>query len=249
MSRTRGTLVGLGLAWLLVGAPATSRADVVELTNGQRIQGTVKEATSAGVVIVVGGREMRIRQERVRSIAFEAVTRVPAQAPAPAPAPAPPPVARPAAPPPPPLPAGVATAVTALVRLQAATIRPVAPGDYAALVEEVRREVERSLGDGTADHADTRQAMRTAIRYHAFAALAGTVYDAKGDLASVGQDPLIAECRQLAELVAGEATRLGLNPTDPVVVGLIAASEGPAALRACASEKITEAETRAREGR
>lgn len=247
MSRPRGALLGLGLAWLLVGAPATGRADVVELTTGQRIQGTVKEATPAGVVIVVGGREMRIRQERIRSISFEAVRRAPAPAPSPVTVPV---AARPpAAPPPPPLPAGVATAVTALGRLQAVTTRPVAPGDYAALVEEVRREVERSLGDAPADHADTRRAIGTAIRYHAFAALAGTVYDAKGDLASVGRDPLIAECRQLAELVAGEAARLGLNPIDPVVVGLIAASEGPPALRACASEKITEAETRAREGR
>jgi len=237
MKAARAGLVGLALACVLAGAPATGRADVVELTSGYRIQGTVKEATSAWVMIVVGGREIRIRQERVRSIAFDA-GKPPAR-------PAPPPVI----PPLPPLPAALATALTALGRLQAATTRPLGSSDYAALVDEVRGEVERSLGDPASHQPEVRTAIGSAIRYHAFAAFAGAVYEARGDLASVGRDPVIAECPALAELTRREAGRLGFDPKDPVVVGLIAASEGASALRACASEKLTEAETRARAGR
>jgi len=241
MKAARAGLVGLALACVLAGAPATGRADVVELTSGYRIQGTVKEATSAWVVIVVDGREIRIRQERVRSIAFEAGKR--------APAPAPPPTPVPVVPPLPPLPAALATALTALGRLQAATTHPLGSSDYAALVDEVRGEVERSLGDPASHQPEVRTAIGSAIRYHAFAASAGAVYEARGDLASVGRDPVIAECPALAELTRREAGRLGFDPKDPVVVGLIAASEGASALRACASEKLTEAETRARAGR
>lgn len=245
MRRAPRGIAGLVAAWLGLAVPDAG-ADLIELTTGQRIDGTVKEATATVVVVEVGGRQIRIRPERVRSITFEAVRREPvakSSAPAVPPPPAPAPPALPA------LPAAIASALTALGRLQAATTGPMGGSDYAALVDEVRREVERSLGDTASDYAAVRQAVGSAIHYHAFAAFAGTVYDARGDLASVGRNPLIAECRQLAELIAGEARRLGLNPANPVVVGLIAASEGAPALRACASEKISEAETRARAGR
>ena len=245
MRRAHRGIAGLAAAWLGLAMPDAG-ADVIELTTGQRIEGAVKEATGTAVVVDVGGREVRIRPERVRSITFETVRREPAATP---PAPALPPPPSPTPPPAPALPAPIATALTALGRLQAATTTPMGASDYAALVDEVRREVERSLGDAASDYGDVRQAIGSAIRYHAFAALAGTVYEARGDLASVGRDAVIAECRRLGELITREAGRLGLNPVDPVVVGLIAASEGASALRACASDRIAEAETRARSGR
>lgn len=258
MHRARRGIACVVVAWLGVAVPG-ARADVVELTTGQRIEGTVKEATAVAVVVEVDWGEIRIRPERVRSITFETATRAPAPAPPRTSSPpvvaAPAPPARPAPAPAPvvptlsPLPAPIATALSALGRLQTATMSPLAGNDYAALVDEVRREVERSLGDPASDQPDVRNAIGSAIRYHAFAAFAGVVYEARGDLASVGRDPVITECRGLAELTAREAERLKLDPKDPAVVGLIAASEGASALRACASEKLTEAETRARQGR
>lgn len=244
MSRAGRWIAGVVVAWL-PAAVSGAAADVVELTTGQRIEGTVTEAMPSAVVVQVGAGEIRIPPERVRSITFETVRREPVAAP---PAPAVPPPA-PAPPPPPALPVAIATALTAVGRLQAATTNPITSGAYAALVDEVRREVERSLGDPGSEQPDVRNAIGSAIRYHAFAAFAGVVYEARGDLASVGRDPVIAECRALAELIGREAERLKFNPADPVVVGLIAASEGASALRACASEKLTEAETRARVGR
>src|SRR2546423_14198924 len=52
--------------------PLGAHADVIELTNGERIVGKVKDATPTGVVIQVRGKDVRIPQARVRSIAFEA---------------------------------------------------------------------------------------------------------------------------------------------------------------------------------
>lgn len=244
-------IAGLVIACLL-GAPRDASADVVELTSGQRIVGTVKEATASGVVIEVRGRELRIRQANVQAITFDGsppgsvtkaapVATAAPTAPLPSQRPSPPsPTALPS-----PLPAQIAAALAALGGLQAATVDVLAPADYAARVEEVRREVERALGDAS-DQPDVRAAITAAVRYHAFAAFAETVYEARGDLASIGGDPIVAECPSLTELVARDAARLQLNATDPAVVGLFAATEGASSLRACAGEKIAEAERRAR---
>ena len=119
------------------------------------------------------------------------------------------------------------------------------PADYMARVEGVSREIAPTLSD-PADRRDVRDAIDAAVRYHAFAARAGTVYEGQGDLAAIGRDPVVAACRPLTELVARDAEQLGLNPSDPIVVGLVAATEGAPALRACAAEQIAEAERRAR---
>ncbi len=67
---------------LSVTAVASSWADVIELKTGQRVEGTFKQATPAGVVIEVGGQPITFEQEKVRAIYF---------------GPAPPPQAQPSA--------------------------------------------------------------------------------------------------------------------------------------------------------
>ena len=57
-----GYVLNIGLAWWLLG----------EVPNGQRVVGTVTEVAGAEVVIETDGREMRIPQAEVQSIAFEA---------------------------------------------------------------------------------------------------------------------------------------------------------------------------------
>jgi hypothetical protein len=135
-------------------------------------------------------------------------------------------------------------ALAALDRLQAATVTPLAPGDYTARVEDARREVAPALGDASAP-ADVLKAIGAALRYHAFAALAGTVYAARGDLAALGRDPVVTECRSLTELITRDAEQIRLNPSDPGVAGLFVATEGSPALRMCAGEQIAEAERQA----
>jgi hypothetical protein len=138
--------------------------------------------------------------------------------------------------------------LAALGRLQEATDTGLSPADYTARVEEARREVEPALGD-VSDRTELREALGAAVRFHALAALAGTVYAERGDLAAIGRNPVIASCRPLTELVARDAEELRLDPSNPAVVGLLTATEGAPALRTCAGEQIVEAERHARAAR
>ena len=139
----------------------------------------------------------------------------------------------------------LAAALAALEGLQAATVTALKPADYMARVAEVSIEITPALSE-TPDRSDVRDAIDAAIRYHAFAARAESVYEGRGDLAAIGRDPVVATCRPLTELVARAAAQLGLDPSHPVVVGLVASTEGAPALRTCAAEQIAEAERRAR---
>ena len=222
--------------------PLGAHADVIELTNGERIVGKVKDATPTGVVIQVRGKDVRIPQARVRSIAFEAE---------PAPGPAARPQGRPLAlatarpPAERPVPAHVAAALSALAGLQDATVNALPAGDYTARVEETRRQVEHALAEGP-DDAHVRTAIAAALHYHAFAAYAEGVYEARGDLGAIQHDAVVAQCIPLSERVTHDAEQLKLNPQDPTVVGLLSATEGATPLRACAAQKMAEAESFAR---
>ena len=54
----------------LIAVAVPVYADVVELKNGQRIEGTLRQATPASVSIDVGGQTMSIEGTRVRAIYF-----------------------------------------------------------------------------------------------------------------------------------------------------------------------------------
>ena len=232
----------------LCGVPTTVGADVIELMNGVRIVGTVMDATRTAVVVKVGGNEVRIRPDRVRSITFGDQAPVAGATPESVPAPSHQSAVTfttmPSAPPRP-LSAPVRAALAALDKLQTATESALAPADYTARVTEVRREVEQALGAG-ADDADVRSAIAAAVDYHALAALAGTIYERRGDLEVIGRDAVVTECRALSEKITREAEQLKLNPSNPALIGLLTATEGATPLRACAGEKIAEAESLAK---
>jgi len=64
----RAIIIAL-VACLSLGT-AFAWADVVELKTGQRVEGTFKLATPAGVVIEVGGQTITFEPEKVRAIYF-----------------------------------------------------------------------------------------------------------------------------------------------------------------------------------
>src|SRR2546423_6594327 len=146
----------------VLAAPLTAHADVVELTNGVRIVGKVKEATAASVVLEVHGKEVRIRPDRVRSMTFEA------EQPPEKPAPGASITYTTAAPAQRPVPPNVAAALAVLDGLQAATAKALPSADYAARIEQVKREVEQALG-ASSDDTDGRGALAAAIHYHQLA--------------------------------------------------------------------------------
>ena len=66
--KTIGTFL-MAFAFLIVFISLAS-ADVVELKTGQRVEGTFKQATPAGIVIEVGGQTITFKQEKVQAIYF-----------------------------------------------------------------------------------------------------------------------------------------------------------------------------------
>lgn len=266
MRTTIAPALALSVGLLAAVAPLTAGADVVDLTTGERIVGTVVQTTASGLVVELpDGRLIRLEQARVRAIRFDPVGRTaapiarPAEPPAASSTPAvvPPAAESRAAEPVPalsrpvvaPVPrlasAELETAFFAFRRLHAATARPLAREDYEALVTETRERVDRYLTAPVADDPDIRQTLDTALRYHIFALAAWARYEAREDLRLFGTDPVIAQCRDLRELIARVAARWNFNPLDPAFAGLIAASEGLSALWTCAADAVAHAEDRA----
>ena len=240
-------LAGLAVACALV-APGAGRADVVELTNGQRIEGTITDVADAEIRIEVDGRETRILQADVRSIAFGSAQSTP-PSPGPVAAAPPPPASEPVAPPSvvpadPRLPP-ITAALAGLERLQAATATPLPAEDYAARLDEARRAATPAFGDASVPDEILRP-IGAAIRYHAFAALARGLDGAGGEATALAWDPVVADCRPLEQLIGRETSRRGIDPKDPRVIRTLAGVEATLVLRACAGEQIAEAEQRAR---
>ena len=144
-----------------------------------------------------------------------------------------------------PVPAHIAAALSALAGLQDATVNALPPADYKARVEDTRRQVEHALAEGP-DDAHVRTALTAALHYHAFAAYAEGIYEARGDLGAIAHDAVVAQCIPLSEVIMQHAEQLKLNPQDPTVVDLLSATEGATPLRACAAQKMAEAESLAR---
>lgn len=60
--------VGLALLCLVAGTARFVWGDVIELKTGQRVEGNFKQATPNGVVIEVGGQDIRFKTDQVRAI-------------------------------------------------------------------------------------------------------------------------------------------------------------------------------------
>ena len=68
----------------------------------------------------------------------------------------------------------------------------------------------------------------------------------KGKGKDKDRDAVVTECRALSEQITREAEQLKLNPSNPALIGLLTATDGATPLRACAGEKIAEAESLAK---
>src|SRR5881296_479973 len=74
-----GRLAVAAIIVLALVSPGPATAEMVELNGGDWVQGVLKEATPAGVVVEVGGQTIRFSTDRVRAIYFAAPSQ-PAQA-------------------------------------------------------------------------------------------------------------------------------------------------------------------------
>jgi hypothetical protein len=247
--------VGAGalLVLALVG-PAVARAEIIELTTGERVTGTVTGTTSRGLVVLVKGKQRIIPRRLIAGIEFappEAAQSPAAPAPDTVPAESEPPPTRRVREVAPPRPAPdlagltpltLREAMQAVLELRASTATSPSREDYAARTEAARAQVERYVGDASDRRTGVKQALASAVRFYTTAAAAWGAFDAKADLTAIGRDPAIAACPHLRQTIEHDAAQWKFDPGDPAFVGLMAGTEGVEDLWACASDKLNEAQ-------
>lgn len=225
----RPPLAGL-LAVFLIGAPAF--ADIVELKDGRRVEGTFRGASSAIVAIDVDGRTQTFEFDEVRALYFGAPPPVPAAPVAPAPAPE----ARSGAP----GPGGDATAALAALRaLQTAVGAGVSYRDYAPGVIEARAAVETFVQNPASGESGLKAMMNAAMSLYALGVEAWNARIRKAGYEALGANPAADLCPALRTKMMTAREQGLLKPT-PFSAG-IGVAAGLPQIWSCAGEKVDEA--------
>jgi hypothetical protein len=213
------TLLLLGLAVLLWSVPPTP-ADVIELKTGERIEGTLKQATPASVSVELGGQTITFEGEKVRTIYFGA-----------APAPQGPKT-------------NGADGLAALKSLTAATRVGLSYREYSRRVLDTKPSVDRWIG-GSADAAE-KTAATQAMALHVLASRAWRARIVKDGFDAVARDPVLSICEPAKKVLESAAKRDGFALDNSGWVALTLGSEGIQALWACAADRVAEAEKHSR---
>jgi len=122
-------------------------ADVVELKNGQRVEGTMKQADQTSVSVEVGGQTVTFKAEQVRAIFYGSA-----------------PTSSPAAL------SQESEALAALKALQSVTTSSPTYRNYAPRVTDTKIIIDRYLStQGNGDAIDFRSALKDAMDYHVVA--------------------------------------------------------------------------------
>ena len=205
-------------------------ADMVELRGGERVEGALKEATPASVVIDVAGQSIRFDASKVRAIYFGS----------PGPPPSPPGSSPPTPSSAPKPPSSVEGALQLLLSLRSAVAGGTTLREYGGRVNDTAPLVELYLaglppGAGAA-------AIRDAMRYYLLAESAWSNQGTASHTVWLRKDDALARCpgyqdyaremRERGEAFYAERMRSHLVIADGVI----------AVLWSCASDKIAEAE-------
>jgi hypothetical protein len=216
------------------------RGDTIELKTGERIDGTFKQATSAGALIEVAGQSITIPLDRVQAIYFGAV-----------------PVRTAAGPP------ASQEALSALRALRSVTGSGITLREYATRVLDARVTVDRYLSQGS-DGRELRRAIRAAmveyeLAYRAWQANSGDWnLGFSRAMGETMQDPEVARCPTVQTVTArvdnpqpqplkGRSPRPPSSPPDrATMLGLelsnISGGSLAPGIWACASAQVSQAE-------
>ena len=215
----------LPFLWLRVAS-----ADVLELSGGERVEGALKEATPAGVVIDVAGQSIRFDVSKVRAIYFGS----------PGPPPPPPGSSPPTPSSAPKSPSSAEGALQLILSLRSAVAGGTTLREYEGRVNDAAPLVELYLaglppGTGAA-------AIRDAMRYYLLAEWAWSNQGTASRTVWLRKDDALARCpgyqdyaremREKGEAFYAERLRSYLVIADGVIP----------VLWSCASDKIAEAE-------
>ena len=228
-------MIGCLAAALLLVIPALglrpASADVVELKGGDRVEGALKEATPAGVVVEVGGQSIRFEASSVRAIYFGSP--VP-----PAPPDAPPASAAPPAPSVPPSPGAGALQIVQSLRATVATGTTLR--DYETRLHGVAPLVELYLaGMPPAPGA----AIRDAMRYYVLAAWGWNNLGMTSRTVWLRKDDALARCPAYQEFARAMQVKGEAYYAERTQNYVVIADGAVPVLWSCAAEKVAEAET------
>jgi hypothetical protein len=225
----RGLTGLLSAALLLVSSMSVppAWADVVELRNGQRVEGIFKGADDSTVRIEVDGRLVTFAPAEVRAIYYGLPPAPPAPVAAPAPLPE------------------LGEALGALETLRSVAKSGVTYQEYAPHLSQAHAVVDRYLRA-----EDGAPAIKGAIAdsFH-FYALAGAAWNAglsRGNYATVGTDSALARCAHAQRVIAESKRKSPFiwrakGAGEGATTGMVIATDGIAALWSCAADKLAEA--------
>ncbi len=215
MSHLRRSILAFAVSAVLSSA---SWADVVELTTGQRVEGSFRRAAGTEVVIEVGGREVAFPLEKVRAIYFGAsgAASEPKSA--------------------------AREALQALKAVQVATGEDGVFQDYARRVSEAKARVDRYLSEPERGDAGLRATLNEAVSFYmlALAAWRAKTTNRFEEVLAVARDPALDRCQALKKPLARYP--LGNTREQDFARGVVATLEIPL-MWSCAADKIEEAET------
>jgi hypothetical protein len=240
LERNRAMLKAPAKLTLVLSLTASALlGDVIELKTGERLEGTFKQATTAGVVIEVGGQSINMPLEKVRVIYLGSAP--PPQTTLQQPNPQTP---------------SAHDALQALKAVQSVTSMGVNYRDYATRVQDAKIKVDQFIESPQAKETPGRDSIRLAMRYYEVATQAwaleisparANTYQATLSMGHLlNEDKEIGECPGLRGLLAtvNKPTSVkSLNQPDFrlfYLAGLV--GKQPAVLWSCASDKIAEAE-------
>jgi len=225
----RSAVIGALLVLVLLAPAASAAAVVVELTNGQRIEGVLRQASSARVLVEAGGELLIFETADVRAIYFTA----PDAAPAPPPAAAAP-DARPAEP--------VLDPLEAVKALRAAVAAGTTAREYSPRVGEARAAVDRYLASAPGDSPPGADALTDAMRYYEMADFAWRNHSVTFSTVWLQKDDALARCeayREFAEQMQAQGDSFYSERTRTFVL----ISDGVLdVIWSCAAERVDAAE-------
>jgi hypothetical protein len=239
--------LGVALLCLSLALPALPAwAVVVELVNGQRIEGVLRQASSARVLVESGGQVLAFEAAEVRAIHFNEARPAPAPAPpaaspraedrAPEPGP---PATSPRADEPAPDPAQVLAAVKAL---HSAVDRGTSRRAYSPRVRRARAVVDRYLASSPDAPPPGGVALGEAMRFYQLAEFAWNNRGVASSIVWLQKDDALARCPGYRDFVEDMQAKGEPHYSDRTR-SFVQISDGVLdVLWSCAAERIAEAE-------
>src|SRR5262245_11187093 len=220
----------LGLALWLGAIPA--RAVVVELKNGQRVEGALRQASAARVILETNGQVLVFETRDIQAIYFATPPPAPPATPAAIPAPVSPRS-----------PSPIEVYVLEVVKALRATVAAgITSREYGPAVGEARVAVDRYLASSPFGLPPGGEALRDAVRYYQMAEFAWRNHSIASHTVWLQREDLLDRCHGYQDFVEAMQAK-GESHYSERTRNFVLISDGVlAVLWSCAADRIADAE-------